>query len=109
MKILFTAVNSKFVHSNLAVRYLKAFTKDMDYEGKIREFSINDREEKILEEIIKEKPDVVAFSTYIWNVEMVGRLADLIKRVDENIEILYGGPEVSYDSTIFSKNILVIM
>ncbi|OPX46105.1 B12-binding domain-containing radical SAM protein [Clostridium thermobutyricum] len=103
MKILFTAVNSKFVHSNLAVRYLKAFTKDMDYEGKIREFSINDREEKILEEIIKEKPDVVAFSTYIWNVEMVGRLADLIKRVDENIEILYGGPEVSYDSTIFLK------
>ena len=103
MKILFTAVNSKFVHSNLAVRYLKAFTKDMDYEGKIREFSINDREEKILEEIIKEKPDVVAFSTYIWNVEMISRLSELIKRVNPNIEILYGGPEVSYDSMIYLK------
>lgn len=98
MKILLTAINSKFVHSNLAVRYLKAFTKDMNYDCNIREFSINDREEKILEEIIKESPNVVTFSTYIWNIEMIKRLSNLIKLVDENIEILYGGPEVSYDS-----------
>ncbi|MEG2291207.1 MAG: B12-binding domain-containing radical SAM protein [Clostridium sp.] len=98
MKVLLTAINSKFVHSNLAVRYLKAFTKDMDYTSKIREFSINDREENILEEIIKEKPDIVAFSTYIWNIEIVKRLSNLIKIVDKDIEIIYGGPEVSYDS-----------
>ena len=105
MKILLTAINSKFVHSNLAVRYLKAFTKDMNYDCKIREFSINDREEKILEEIILEKPDVVAFSTYIWNIEMINRLSNLIKLVDENIEILYGGPEVSYDSQNILKEL----
>ncbi len=98
MKILLTAINSKFIHSNLAVRYLKAFTDDLSYECSIREFSINDREEKILEEVIKEKPNVVAFSTYIWNIEMITRLSNLIKMVDKNIEILYGGPEVSYDS-----------
>ncbi|MBY0755170.1 B12-binding domain-containing radical SAM protein [Clostridium sardiniense] len=103
MKILLTAINSKFIHSNLAVRYLKAFTKDMPCECKIREFSINDREERILEEIIKEEPDVVALSTYIWNVEMIQRLSELIKRVDKNIEILYGGPEVSYDSMVFLR------
>ena len=79
MKVLLTAINSKYIHSNLAVRYLKSFTKDMDYEGVIREFTINDREERILEEIIKEQPDVVAFSTYIWNVELISRLANLIK------------------------------
>ncbi|MBW6409149.1 B12-binding domain-containing radical SAM protein [Clostridium weizhouense] len=101
MKILLTAINSKFIHSNLAVRYLRNFTKDIDYDSKIREFSINDREEKILEEIINEKPDVVTFSVYIWNVEMVSRISNLIKRVDENIEILYGGPEVSFDSAKF--------
>ena len=105
MKILLTAINTKFVHSNLAVRYLKAFTKDMDYNGKIREFSINDRDEKILEEIIKEKPDVVAFSTYIWNVEIIKRLSNLIKLVDNNIEIIYGGPEVSYDSPNILKEL----
>ncbi|WP_195428805.1 B12-binding domain-containing radical SAM protein [Clostridium sp. D46t1_190503_E9] len=105
MKILLTAINSKFVHSNLAVRYLRAFTKDMDYDCKIREFSINDRDEKILEEIIKERPNVVAFSTYIWNIEMIKRLSNLIKLVDEDIEILYGGPEVSYDSQNILKEL----
>ena len=104
MKVLLTAINSKFIHSNLAVRYLKSFTKDMDYQGVIREFTINDREERILEEIIKEKPDVVAFSTYIWNVEIISRVANLIKRVNPKIEILYGGPEVSFDSIQFLKD-----
>lgn len=105
MKVLLTAINSKFVHSNLAVRYLKAFTEDMDYECKIREFSINDRDEKILEEIIKEKANVIAFSTYIWNIEVVKRLSNLIKLVDENIKIVYGGPEVSYDSLNILKEL----
>lgn len=106
MKILLTAINSKFIHSNLAVRYLKAFTKDLPYESKIREFSINDREERILKEIIEEKADVVAFSTYIWNVEIVSHVANLIKLVSPQTEILYGGPEVSCDSKAFmEKNI----
>lgn len=104
MKVLITAIDSKFIHSNLAVRYLRNFTKDMDYEGKIKEFTINDREGRILEEIIKEKPDVVAFSTYIWNVELISRISNLIKKVDSKIEILYGGPEVSFDSRTFLKN-----
>lgn len=105
MKILLTAINSKFIHSNLAVRYLKSFTSDLDFNCQIREFSINDRDERILEEIIKEKPNVVCFSTYIWNIEVVTRLSELIKRVDENIEILYGGPEVSYDSFNILKDL----
>ncbi|BAB81351.1 B12-binding domain-containing radical SAM protein [Clostridium perfringens] len=104
MKILLTAINSKYIHSNLAVRYLKVFTKDLDFQGDIKEFSINDRVENILEGIIEEKPDVVAFSCYIWNMEFVNRLAELIKLVDPNIEILYGGPEVSYEGKEFLEN-----
>ena len=86
------------------MRYLKAFTKDLDFQGDIKEFSINDRVENILEGIIEEKPDVVAFSCYIWNMEFVNRLAELIKLVDPNIEILYGGPEVSYEGKEFVEN-----
>ena len=104
MKILLTAINSKYIHSNLSVRYLKAFTKDLDFQGDIKAFSINDRVENILEGIIEEKPDVVAFSCYIWNMEFVNRLAELIKLVDPNIEILYGGPEVSYEGKEFLEN-----
>ncbi|WP_368487554.1 B12-binding domain-containing radical SAM protein [Clostridium sp. BJN0013] len=104
MKILLTALNSKFIHSNLAVRYLKAYTRELPYNCVIREFTINDRREKILEEIIEEKPDIVAFSCYIWNIEYIKSLAVLIKLVNPFIKILYGGPEVSYDSCNVLKN-----
>lgn len=103
MKVLLVGINSKYVHSNLAIRYLKSYTKDLAFNCHIKEFSINDREEKVLEEIIAEKPNIVAFSTYIWNVEMVCRVANLIKVLDDKIEILYGGPEASYDSINFLK------
>lgn len=101
MKVVLTALDSKFIHSNLAVRYLKAYTRELNYECVIKEFTVNDRLEKLLEEIIAEHPDVLAFSCYIWNIQMVKALARLVKLVNPKIEILYGGPEVSYDSESF--------
>lgn len=103
MKVVLTALDSKFIHSNLAVRYLKAYTKNLNYDCIIREFTVNDREDKILEELICEEPDILAFSCYIWNIQMVKKLAALIKLVNPKIKILYGGPEVSYDSESFLK------
>ncbi|QGU95702.1 DUF4080 domain-containing protein [Clostridium bovifaecis] len=101
LKVLLVGINSQYVHSNLAIRYLKAYTKDLDYNSVIKEFSINDRVERILEELIREKADIIAFSCYIWNREMVRGLSKLIKLVDERIEIIYGGPEVSFDGREF--------
>jgi len=104
MKVLLAAVNSKFIHSNLAVRYLKEYTSDLSYECEVMEFSINDRLEKIVEAIISEKPTLVAFSCYIWNMYFVEQLSSIIKLIDSNVKILYGGPEVSYDSIETMKN-----
>lgn len=101
MKIVLVGINSKFIHSNLAVRYLKSYTSDIDYNCVIREFSINDRKEKITEELISENADIIAFSCYIWNMEYVTSIANIIKLIDKNIEILVGGPEASYDSREF--------
>ena len=104
MKILLTAINSQYIHSNLAVRYLKKSVNDLDCECIVKEFTINDRIEKILQEIIITEPNIVAFSCYIWNIEYVKKLSKLIKAVDEHIEIMYGGPEVSFDCIEFLKN-----
>lgn len=101
MKVVLTALNSQFIHSNLAVRYLKAYTRELDCDCIIKEFSINDRKEKVLEELIREKPDILAFSCYIWNIEFIQSIVKLVKLVNPEIEILYGGPEVSYDSKSF--------
>ena len=88
MKIILVAINSKFIHSNLAVRYLKRFTEDLQYTCKIEEFSINDRVERIVEEIILDKPDVVAFSCYIWNISYIKRVASLIRLINPQIKII---------------------
>ena len=103
MKVTLVGINAKYIHSNLAVRYLKTYTKELNYESEIMEFSINDKIERILEEILSSKPDLVAFSCYIWNIEYVKTVASLIKLVNSKIEILYGGPEVSYNSEAFLK------
>lgn len=87
----------------MAVRYLKEYTNDLNYDCCILEFSINDRVLRVVEEIMKQKPSVVAFSCYIWNMYYVKQLAETIKLIDNNITILYGGPEVSYHSENFLK------
>lgn len=104
MKLLLVGINSKFIHSNLAIRYLKAFTSDINYECNIMEYSINDRAEKVVESIIHEKPNIVAFSCYIWNISFVKQIAVLIKLINNEIKILYGGPEVSFNSDEFFHN-----
>lgn len=106
MKVLLVGVNSRFTHSNLAIRYLKAFTEDLDYKCFIKEFSINDRVERIVQEIIAEKADIVAFSCYIWNKDYVKQISDLVKLIDSNVKLLFGGPEVSFDSEKYLKDSL---
>ncbi len=98
MKVLLAAINSKYIHTNISLRYLEKISKKMPLETERVEFTINEQKDRILEEIIERQPDLVAFSVYIWNFQMVRELSVLIKRVNENIRILYGGPEVSYDS-----------
>jgi radical SAM superfamily enzyme YgiQ (UPF0313 family) len=83
---------------------LKAYTKDLDYDCEVMEFSINDRPERVVEQIYYEKPELIAFSCYIWNIQYIEQLATLIKRIDSSIKILYGGPEVSYDSEEALRN-----
>ena len=48
MKILLTTLNSKFIHTNLAIRYLKHFVKDInDIEVDIREYTINNETKQL--------------------------------------------------------------
>lgn len=53
---------------------------------------------------MEEKADIIAFSTYIWNLEYVTKISKIIKLIDPSIEIIYGGPEVSYDGEEFLLN-----
>lgn len=99
-KTLLVAINAKFIHSNLALRYIKKYYAQKEQEDilLLREYSINHDVDFILREILLEAPEVVAFSCYLWNIEFVRKLSYAIKSIDPKVTIIYGGPEVSYTS-----------
>ena len=96
MKIILTTLNSKFIHSNLAIRYLKEYVRDI-LPVEVLEFTINQSIDSITSEIYIRSPDIVGFSTYIWNIEETLEICQILKLVSPNTKILLGGPEVSFD------------
>lgn len=98
MKIILAAVNAKYIHSNLAVYSLRAFAKAYVSETKILEYTINQQMDEILMDLYREKPDLLCFSCYIWNLDYVEELAREIKKIFPETILWLGGPEVSYDA-----------
>lgn len=117
MKIVLIAINAKYIHSNLAVYNLEAYANNKlglrddiskkqnldNIDIQILEFTINNYEDYILESIYKSKPDIIAFSCYIWNIEYVTGLVGNLRKLLPDIPIWAGGPEVSYDCESFLK------
>lgn len=103
MKFLLTAINSKYIHSNLAVYSLKASSEEMGELVKIKEFTINNQRENILREIFAERPSVLFFSVYIWNLEYVTYLAREFHKICPTVPIWAGGPEVSFETEKFLR------
>lgn len=98
MKILLTAVNAKYIHSNPAVYSLRACVGEVFRPFlEIAEYTINNRKEEILADIYRRKPDVVAFSCYIWNWSIIGSLLTELPKILPDVPVWLGGPEVSYD------------
>jgi radical SAM superfamily enzyme YgiQ (UPF0313 family) len=98
MRVLLTTLNSKFIHSNLALRYLKASLKHLPLTLIMDEFTINDHLERVVGDIYRHKPDIIALSCYIWNIRETLMVVESIKKVIPDSVVVLGGPEVSYGS-----------
>ncbi|MBQ8558662.1 MAG: B12-binding domain-containing radical SAM protein [Tyzzerella sp.] len=98
MKVVLTAINAKYIHSNLAVYSLRAYAKQYKDEIEIAEYTINQQLDDILMDLYKRKPDVLCFSCYIWNLTQVEELIREIRKIFPSLPIWVGGPEVSYDA-----------
>lgn len=104
-KIVLASLSAKFIHSSLALRYLTKFNEnDKKHTIQTMEFTINQRLDFIADELFRQKPDVILFSCYIWNVEMLKQLCPLLKKIMPDCIIGFGGPEVSYESEAFLRD-----
>ena len=103
-KVILAALTAKYIHSNLALRYLSRFqNNNQKHHVETMEFTINQRLDFIAEELFRKQPDVVLFSCYIWNVEMLRQLCPILKKIMPDCVIGFGGPEVSYESETFLR------
>ena len=96
MNVVLSTLNSKFIHSSLALRYLKAYGQAHGQAYDIVEYTINMPVLHILSDITEHDIDVLGFACYIWNIEMTLHVVDMVKAVRPDIKIVLGGPEVSF-------------
>lgn len=98
MKVIIACLNSKYVHASLSPWCLLAGVREFaenTYDISVMESTINGDAKAFANKIINERPDVVAFSCYIWNITKTLEICSIIK-TRHNCKIVLGGPEVAY-------------
>ncbi|MEH6988044.1 B12-binding domain-containing radical SAM protein [Cytobacillus firmus] len=104
MKVIASTLNAKYIHTNIAIRYLKAYAQP-DFDVELAEYTIKDPVMNIVTDLVRKKPDVIGFSCYIWNIEETIKVIKMIKKIDASIHIVVGGPEVTYDVADWMNNV----
>ncbi|WP_243354512.1 B12-binding domain-containing radical SAM protein [Bacillus litorisediminis] len=96
MKTVLASLNAKYIHTNLAIRYLKAYAAP-EFDVELAEYTIKDPEMNIVTDLYNRNPDIIGFSCYIWNIEETIRVVKMLKKINPHLFIVLGGPEVTYD------------
>ncbi len=103
LKTILTTFNAKYIHTSLALRWLYVANKDK-FDISFSEYTIKEDIKEISTEILKQSPDIVGISVYIWNVELSKKLVEQLKKQQPTLIIIVGGPEVSYEPAYFIEN-----
>jgi anaerobic magnesium-protoporphyrin IX monomethyl ester cyclase len=96
MNIVVSTLNAKYIHTSLSIRYLKAFAAP-EFDVTLAEYTIKDPAMNIVTDLYRKKPDVIGFSCYIWNIEETIKVIKMLRKINPELIIILGGPEVTYD------------
>lgn len=98
MQVLLTAINSKYIHTGLGIRYVGEYAKENGHKVDLLEETINSPILAVLEKIMEHKADVFGFSVHIWNKPFVFKLISMLHKLRPEAKIVVGGPEVAFDA-----------
>ncbi len=96
--IVLATINARYVHAALGLRYLAANLGGLKPQARIMEFVLGQRPADIVEAVLAQRPRIVGFGAYIWNVGETTRVVALLKCVAPEVTVVVGGPEVSYET-----------
>ena len=105
MKFLLVALNAKYIHSNPALHSLYAYAGEKYQDSiELAEYTINNESGTILADLYQRQPDVVGFSCYIWNWNIISDIIREFHKLMPSVPIWLGGPEVSFDAGNILEN-----
>lgn len=89
------ALHAGYSHASLALAYLREACREEPFYGAIRcyETLVNKSQQVLLEELVEQRPVLIGFSTYLWNIKETLRLVRLLKQLLPDTLVLLGGPE----------------
>ena len=96
--IVLTTLNARYIHTAMGLRYLHANLGPLAEDCCIREFTIHQQASDIVESLLALNPRIIGLGVYIWNIELATQVAGIIKQVRPDIQLILGGPEVSYET-----------
>lgn len=96
--IVLTTFNARYIHSAMGLRYLHANLGELADNCCIREFTIQQQATDIVESLLELNPLIIGIGVYIWNIELATQVAGILKRVRPEIQLILGGPEVSFET-----------
>jgi len=97
-EIILSTLNAKYIHASLGLRYLYANMGPLQARTQLQEFTIAQRPEDIVEQLLSPDVSIIAFGIYIWNVTQTTEVVRLIKVIRPDILIVVGGPEISHET-----------
>ncbi len=98
MQVVLSAINSKYIHTGLGLRYVGEYAKAQGHDVCLIEETINTPLLAVLEKIMAQQAQVYGFSVHIWNKPFVFRLVRMLRKLRPQAVIAIGGPEVAFDA-----------
>lgn len=98
MKVLLAAINSKYIHTGLGLRYVGEALKLKGHQVELLEETINTPILRVLELLMEKDVELYGFSVHIWNKPFVFRLLGMLRQLKPQAKIIVGGPEVSFEA-----------
>ncbi|MEI6892459.1 MAG: DUF4080 domain-containing protein [Pontiella sp.] len=96
--IIFAAFNARYAHTSFGTRYLLANMGALKIRARLLEYDLQVQPRIAIEKILAHDPKVICIGCYIWNIDLVTKIAALLKAIRPEIKLILGGPEISYET-----------
>ena len=96
--IVLLGINARYRHTSFGLRCLQANLGELEARSVLVETTISQFPMEIVERVLKHNARIVGLGVYVWNTTLCLQVAQLLKTIRPDIQLVLGGPEISYET-----------